>query len=757
MREQIGSASPTVRTLATKGPTNIGSDGQVRQRSWGSPLPAWHELQPGEGSYAALYPFGWMSYTPFQTDVSMRFFSPIVAREDRRTSLPVAYFDVRIANHTDEPATVSTMFTMPNAPAHVAGTNTDGSAPAGPPSVRTGLNSRYSERDGVTAVTLSADDPANTPDAAQSEWTIAAKPGPGQKVSYVTSWSADGDGSDIYTPFSTSGGLPNAALGASASAGAVAVSAKLKPGEVTTIPFALAWDFPQVGFDDNQTIWMRRYTNFYGARETATNDYVAGSYPFHQSSTIARDALVEHDANLAAVLGWWQPIATESAYPKVLRTAALNQLHQLVFNNSFWEGGLVSNTVVPTGFTSAGPGNRLGASHPGSHLFGIQDTGAGGISGLGQTDDIQSYAYRGYFLLFPNLQRDRLAASIEATGLTVNGNAPDLYTSSRNPFILWGNPLDSPLQGGTDSRPPKPGETQWLDSPGKFMFEWYAFSKLTGDDGFLRLAYPAMKAEIAFLQGTIPAGAHLPLDPEMFANIYNVVPQEGFGLYNSQLYLLALEIGIAAGTQLGDDAAYIDKLKDDLAKAKAEFELLLWNPAQGYYRFTTAGLNADALFIDAFFAQHLAQQIGLPDLLDVDHYKTHLTRNYPAFRRYDAEGEPTGAPMLVQPAGLESPDGWFPLEASWAWVGTDYVAAADYFAAGTRFELPQLRSYAIELASAVASEVWLDEPNGFAFDPPCGYVADDPTIYAYPAYSQAMGIWDLIDAIKPISVPPNLS
>ena len=340
-REQVGSSSPTVKTLATAGPSNTGSAGPVSQRSWGSPLSAWSLLSPGQGSYAALYPFGYMHYTPFKTNVSMRFFSPIVAREDRRTSLPVVYFDLKLTNPTSSTDSVSTMFTMPNAPDHVGTT---------PASVRTGYSNVY-HRDsatGVSAVTMSASDPSNTPDAQNSSWTIAARPAAGQHVSYTTSWNANGDGSDVYTPFSTTGRLSDAPIDTSNSAGAIAVSATLKPGESTTIPFALSWDFPQVGFSNNQTIWMRRYTDFYGARETSQNAYVPGSYPGNQSFKIVDDALGSEGGALGAVDRWWSPIANNPSYPAVLRAAALNQLSQLVFSDSFWEGGLVSNSVPPT-------------------------------------------------------------------------------------------------------------------------------------------------------------------------------------------------------------------------------------------------------------------------------------------------------------------------------------------------------------------------------------------------------------------------
>ncbi len=53
------------------------------------------------------------------------------------------------------------------------------------------------------------------------------------------------------------------------SCGAIAVSATLRPGQTTVLSFALTWDFPQVTFNNNGTIWMRRYTEFYGAHDGA--------------------------------------------------------------------------------------------------------------------------------------------------------------------------------------------------------------------------------------------------------------------------------------------------------------------------------------------------------------------------------------------------------------------------------------------------------------------------------------------------------
>jgi len=91
VREQLQGGEATTRTLATSHP------------QLGNVVSGFKPLSAGDGTYSALYPFGWTSYKPFATDVSMRFWSPIVAREDERTSMPVAFFDVRLANPTRPP------------------------------------------------------------------------------------------------------------------------------------------------------------------------------------------------------------------------------------------------------------------------------------------------------------------------------------------------------------------------------------------------------------------------------------------------------------------------------------------------------------------------------------------------------------------------------------------------------------------------------------------------------------------------------
>ncbi|WP_055930212.1 GH116 family glycosyl-hydrolase [Agreia sp. Leaf283] len=755
VREQIGDGPAEVRTLATDGVENVGANGPVPSRSWEGPLPAWNTLETGDADYSALYPFGWMTYKPFATDISMRFHSPIVAGDDRRSSLPVAYFDVRIANHTDEQAEVSTMFTMPNAPAHV------GKQPA---TIREGLSSSYEvdETTGIHAVTLSADSESNTPDAYKSEWTVAAKVDEGQSVSYTTSWDGEGDGSDIYDLFSSDGSLNDGALDDSASAGAVAVSATLEPGEVTTIPFVLTWDFPEVGFADNNTVWMRRYTNFYGAQTNQTNDYVPGTYQFNQSYEIARDALNESEQNLADVKSWWSPIAESGDYPDWMSESALNHLANVPFHTSLWEGGLVRNSVpVITGE------DRIGTSVPDTHNYLGVDSNAGGVSTLGMGGEVGIYSNILYTEMFPSIERDRLRGKVEAilAGTTAGDPSdfgmtgstdPAAYNADGDPFVTWN-------QGAT----PGPGRAWFLDRPSENIFRMYDYAQRHDDKAFLEFAYPAMEKTFAFLQQTIPADLPLPevpsaLNPKpdlsspiAMSNIYNIIPSDRFDSYTSMLYLLALESMIAAGEQVNEDPARIADLKDQLVAAKNAFETTFWSEQNGYYRYTLpqGTPENDSVLLTTFLAQSLAERAGLPDLVQPERYRQHLESMYPLVSgKTDAAGRLTGAINMGLPAGSTQ----YPLVGTSGtiyepnvWPGANYAAGATYFAAGERFGSDRLKQDGLTMASAVSAQIWDVRENGYEFNAPFQYDAVNPARYIYPSFENNLAIWQLIDVVRP--------
>ena len=748
VREQVGSSAPTVRTLATEGAHQVDYKGdELDERSWEDPLSGWNELDKGDAEYAALYPFGWMSYEPFQTDVSMRFYSPIVAGEDRRTSLPVAYFDVQIANDTNEPADVSTMFTMPNVAAH-AGTQ--------PETVREGLTSSYSEdaATNIHAVTLSSDSDENTPDAYKSEWTLAAVVDDDESFSYTTSWNADGDGADVYAPFSADGNLGNEPLDDSSSAGAISVSASLAPGESKTIPFVLTWDFPQVAYNDNSTVWMRHYTNFYGAKTDAKNDYIEGSYPFHQSFAIARDALAEREKNLADVLEWWSPIVDDPHVPEGLKEAALNQIANVTFHTQLWEGGLVrNNEPVVTG------GPRPGSAIPGTHNYLGVDSNSGGFSTQGQGGEVGIYSYSVYADLFPTIERDRMRAKAEQIlADTTEGDPWDFGMAENegdNPFISW--------RQGTDAGP---GLSWFLDRPAINVFRMYDYAVRNDDDEFFKFVYPAMKKTFGYLQKTIPNDVALPevpsannpspdlLSPFPMSNVYNGIPSNRFDSYVSSLYILATEAMVESSIKAGEPKKVVAGLRADLAAARADFDKLFWVKDGGYYRYTLPNVGVsgegDAL-LATFIAQYLAERADLPDVVNQPRYRKHL-RTVAGFadNLTSPSGEFVGGNLLVNAEG----------SSAGIQVQANYSFAANLISAGQRSKDQALIDQGLRFGGAVAKQLWDVKEHGYEFNTAGSYEASDPSAFgAYPSWEGNLAAWQIVDVLRsaPEKVKPTVT
>jgi uncharacterized protein (DUF608 family) len=711
VREQIGSGAPSVRTLA------------VNAAPWNQLPSAWSPLKAGDGDYHALWPFGWTSYKPFAAGVSMRFWSPIVAGNDELTSMPVAFFDVRLANTTNQTDKLSVMFTMPNAPEHASGTT------------RTGLSSgvQTDSATGVTGVTLSSSSPQDTPDAQNSDWTIAAMPASGETVSYVPSWNGSGDGSDIYNAFSATGDLPNTSLDQSSSAGAISVSVTLAPGQVATIPFALAWDFPQV--TSTESVWgsssqyfMRRYTSYFGAQETATNDYVAGSYPFHQGFAIADRLLSEHDSALSQVQGWWDRIVNSPAYPRWLVRQALNEEIQMVFNESFWESGLVTDTPSST--------LRIGAEVPNTHLF-CTVTG-GDWNGCNEWDT-DAAGYLAEMLLWPDLERDRLRACVQETLQNIDGVCETGAT--RNSV--------------TNMLEPMSGRLQFSDIPMDSIYRMYAYYRRTGDTEFLKYAYPAMLKLMQTVQAGIHAPDHLPLDLPGQEDTYDALHAEGHNIYNSELWLLTEEVMIDATQKARDlgvsqaSSTTEQQLQSDLPQAKQEFETLFWDPVVAHYKIDPTGQYADGYFVATFNAQSVASTLGLPPLVPLGHEVQHLLAAYPQEMQQKVDGHLVGPPNVVPNSGPVTTT-MQPIEENEIWPGFAMQYAGTFLQAAQAAHNSVLRAEGFQLAHAL--EYWLTEKvsQGLMFDQPDAWEWDAPSLYRSPSMNRTRSTLGVLNTISPI-------
>jgi uncharacterized protein (DUF608 family) len=503
---------------------------------------------------------------------------------------------------------------------------------------------------------------------------------------------------------------------------------------------------------------MRRYTDFYGAKETPQNDYVAGSYPFNQSFHIADDALSRESTALSDVLGWWKPIATNPAYPKILRTAGLNELYQTTSNGSFWEGGLVSNSETPTG------PKRLGTLFPGTHLFFNLDSSDG--ANASDEIDVDSYAYTAWQSLFPFLERDFLRG-VEEQAMQDPSHAP------------YKNPVDITMDPWVTWKAGDAGQTTSVNSyesnaSGDRIIRAYTYARRSGDNEFLKWAYPAMQESLAAIQTYILPGTDLPMDPEYmaFANTYDSVLTNVNDLYSSEKYLLALEMVIDTAKRLGRPAAEIAGYQTTLDQAKQKFELLFWDPVGGYYKITDGvGPNTEGALLDSFFSQEIAQQFGLPDVVNTQHEKLQQESLYHRFVfRRDYAGRLLGG-VTVLPLGLPvaptqdmtiynkecytlevcptvpvyEPDAVF--------VGGNYFAGAEYIREGHTLHDPLLVQEGEQMAEAVATQVWQVPENGFAFDDPEWWEANDTSNSTFAAYKRPLAIWETLNAIQPLRIP----
>jgi len=773
--EVVGGSGPTIKTLA------VNHDNPSPDRRLGTVLPAWNTLKPGDGTYAVLYPFAWVEYTAFQAKISTKLWSPIIANDDERLSMPVAFFDTLVSNPTDKPIKLALMFTFPNAPAFASGEASQ--------RVRTGFYSRYDSDPaaGIGGVTLGADSPTNSPNSFNSEWTIAARPFPGQAISYCSSWNAAGDGADICAPFSESGTLPNRDIDASKGAGAIAVSLTLQSGETQTVRFALAWDFPQHAY--SHTVWMRRYTAFLGARSTATNDYIPGSYPFKQAFNIARKELARYDNSLAAVEAWWKPIAENPNTPAWLRKAALNELYHMGFNGALWEAGLVSTTLK--GKPELGSVPRWGSAIPGTHIYYKRDGGNGGTPQ--HEMDMDSSGYLVQAKLFRGMERGFIVPCLQGVrqnpiGIgrvlqqTFTDNGPFITTThthqdraANSPPVFGVNP---PGKGDLGEIFWPPGGDSFRDCPHKLIFRTYAQIKFYNDDELLKYAYLPMLRALKYVQFFRPKGSHLPWDPPSNnpPNTMDQVIVDGHGIYNCGYYLLSLQIMSAITSRamaLGvpeATSAELTAIDQELIAAKAEFEQVFWNPRTGRYRLSsgTGGLQGrtgdhrgrfkpvptpDDIYLESFAGQNRAMELGLPDIVNLDRARTHLNNTLHHFIRFrDPQGRLMGGPIILKPDFSIYPSSLKTTEINEVIPGIAWLAAAGAYRIGKKVGDEGIMQKALQLAEGCAIRIFDDENGALAFNSPESWFVDDAYVDRFPAYTRTRSVFSMVDAVSPIAV-----
>ena len=165
------------------------------------------------------------------------------------------------------------------------------------------------------------------------------------------------------------------------------------------------------------------------------------------------------------------------------------------------------------------------------------------------------------------------------------------------------------------------------------------------------------------------------------------------------------------------------------------------------------------MLLDTFYAQHVAEQFWLPDLVDLSHYRAQLEGTYSIFMAHrDADGNLIGAYNLGLPDGVTTYPliGYLfgsaetPTQEHMIWVGANCFAGATYINAGKRFGSRALQADGIQMASAVANQVWGILGNGLAFDAPeCWSIDGGVANILYAGYERPIAIWDTFNALDP--------
>jgi non-lysosomal glucosylceramidase len=672
-------------------------------------LPAWTGLQPGQGTYSALFPKAWFEFTGLDVPVTLKQLTPYVAGDERHSSLPAGIFEIAVENPTGESIDAACMFSFPNAVYRLPTTQYT--------YTRTGLSSSIVRDSDCVGVRLQAESPLNVAVTDRTEWVIAAKGPSGCELSATADWDAGGDGSDLIVELAGSGRLPDAPLDVATRAlgGAVCVSFSLAPGERKTATFVLAWDFPVVQFKNpvDGTSWWKRYTEW---------------YPGHYRGWDIAKYVVENAAQIEqSIDSWWTKVANEPSYPQWLRCAALNELYYDVFGAVFWENGCISKPKVF--------GNR-----PGQHLyFTLEDDAFRDCESF----DVRHYEARHMLQLFPSIEHDLLLGWADMIRWEPDHLTPhDAGSPVDDPWFVVGQ-----YAATEPGRPPL--NVDWLDTPAKFVQQAHAYWTYTGDDQFGSEVYQAAQLTMNHLLSRDYDADGIP-DANGRCTTYDDIPMFGATTYVASLTVGACEAMADFATTF-DTSEAVKYWGAAASNARGSAESLLWSEG-GYYRLDDEGPYGEMLMADALCGQRYAAVNGLTDVLDVDRMTRHLSLVYS--QNVEAVGSARfGAVNAVDPQGRILGTS----QAQAVWPGGSYFVAALMYSLGRATGQNDLMEAALNTAYGVYRTTYLDEGTAFWFDTPAQWF---PTVapfqYRSPQYQRCRAAWEMLVAVHD-PFPPGWS
>ncbi|MGA2535176.1 MAG: non-lysosomal glucosylceramidase [Terracidiphilus sp.] len=673
-------------------------------------LDSWNWNYPaGDGEYAALYPKSWFAYgtKALPVKLTVEQFSPVLPNNYKETSYPVAVYRWTAENPSSKPVTVSILFSWTNMVGWFrdASRNFDGALN------QQDFNSFKTENIAGTSSPMSGivfDRLRQGP--VENEWdgqfAIATLPGDGAEVTYLATYPAAFDGSEVWKPFSKDGRLPNQARPIASSgdafAGAFAVRFTLAAHEKRLIPMALSWDLPIVEFGGGRQ-WNRHYTKFFGAEGT-------------HAWEIARTALEHHEEWSRAIDAWQKPIITDEHKPAWYRAELFNELYYLADGGTLWG-------------SERGAGAKSGDRFTYMECFDYPFYGSLDVRFYGsfpllrfwpeiEKEEMREYSRtipesnpQNYVWAWKSLREGKI---VEYTR-KVPGSAPhDLGSPNEDPVI---NPNQYNYQDVSN----------WRDLNSKYVLMIWRDFVLTGstDEAFLRASWPAVKQAMEHLKQYDTDGDGLIENGGFPDQTYDDWIATGESAYTGSLYLAALKATARMADKLGEPAtaeAY-DALE---ARAAAAYVKKLWNGT--YFRYAVKGLDTEAVMAEQLAGQWYASLTGLGDLVPKQMRVSALHKVYDTNVKKFARGEMGAINGIAADGSLlhNNP------QTEEVWTGATFAVASHMISEG-------LTDEGFATAKGVNNVVWRD--RGYFFRTPEAY--DIHGLYRASMYMRPGSIWSM--------------
>ncbi|XP_044480354.1 non-lysosomal glucosylceramidase-like isoform X3 [Mangifera indica] len=722
-----------------------------------SGIKSWDWNLKGEKcTYHALYPRAWTVYEG-EPDPELRIvcrqISPIIPNNYKESSLPVSVFTFTLSNSGQTPADVTLLFTWANSVGGASALSGDH------------FNSKMMTKGGVHGVTLHHKTANGRPPIT---FAIAAKETSNVRVTECPCFVITGDSEgitakDMWNEIKKNGSFEHldcietspSELGSSIGA-AIAASLTVPSGTVCTVTFSLAWDSPEVRFQEKT--YHRRYTKFYGTFGDA-------------AQSMAHDAILEHAQWESEIEAWQRPIIEDKRFPEWYPITLFNELYYLNAGGTIWTDGLpplqnlvafrerkffldktrsdlkttinndnANHTAVEVlklmtstledihtpAMSNAALGTRLLQNEEGSIGQFLYLEGREYL--MWNTYDVHFYSSFALLMLFPKLelsvQRDFAAAVMLHDPGRVQIMSDGKWVLRK---VLGSVPHDIGLNDPwfEVNAYNLHNTAHWKDLNPKFVLQIYRDVIATGDKNFAQAVWPSVYVAMAFTDQFDKDGDGM-IENEGFPDqTYDAWSVSGISAYCGGLWVAALQAASALA-HVVDDHECASYFWVKYQKAKAVYGTL-WNGS--YFNYDNSnGSSSAAIQADQLAGQWYARACGLSPIADEDKVRNALEKIH-KFNVLKVKDGKRGAVNGIFPDGRVDMSA---LQSKEIWSGVTYALAATMI----QEDMPDK---AFETAAGIYEAAWSQKGLGYSFQTPEAWNTDDE--FRSLCYMRPLAIW----------------